>query len=138
MIDSLHKMGSVTLATKATAAYTADYLDLGAIASASGLTLKTLPEMFICFQIDGDPCPATDYIDPAFQTADDTGFSTNLETTAFPSSATGLATGTILRYRVPMQCRRYVRGKVTPQSSGTYDANTCIVWLEAGAQEQTK
>jgi len=137
MIDSLHKMGSVTLATKATAAYTADYLDLGAIASASGLTLKTLPEMFICFQIDGDACAATDYIDPAFQTADNTGFSTNLETTAFPSSATGLATGTILRYRVPMQCRRYVRGKVTPQSSATYDANTCIVWLEAGAQEQT-
>jgi len=137
MIDSLLKMGSVTLATKATAAYTADYLDLGAIASASGLTLKTLPEMFICFQIDGDACAATDYLDPAFQTADNTGFSTNLETTAFPSSATGLATGTILRYRVPMQCRRYVRGKVTPQSSATYDANTCIVWLEAGAQEQT-
>jgi len=136
MIDALLKLGSVTLATKATAAYTADYLDLGSIASASGFTLKTLPEMFICFQINGDPGTADDYIDPAFQSADDTGFSTNLDTTAFPSSDTTLATGTILRYRVPMQCRRYVRGKVTPQSASTYDANTCIVWLEAGAQEQ--
>lgn len=137
MRDGLFNFGDLALATKDTRVYSANYSDLGSIDSASRMSFKTLPEdLFICFRVQAD-FNSTDSFVPEFQTADDSSFSTNAEVTSFPDTADEIADGTILRYRVPANVRRYIRAAATPKSSGTFTAKTVDAWLELGAQQQT-
>lgn len=137
MRDGLMKCGNLSLATDDTRVYSADYIDLGDIDSDSRFTLNTLPEdLYICFR-NTSAFDSIDSFIPEFQTADDSSFSVNAEVTSFPQTAAELAAGTIHRYRVPANVRRYIRAAATPKSTSTFTAETVEAWFEEGAQQQT-
>lgn len=137
--DALGNFGNISLATKDTQVYSADYLDLDALhASYTKSTKHYLGvggrELAIVFKAAAD-FASTDSMIPILQDSADGSVWADLLTgqqTASGYPKKGIAA--VLP--VPRMCRRYIRASAMPKSTGTFTAKTVEAWLEHGPNQE--
>ena len=125
MRDKLLMFGALSLATKDTAVYSADYLDMG---EPETHNTGNDGNIDIVFQPAAD-FKAVDSMEPFLQDSADGSSWATIATgklTAKPSALTQIT------MPMPSSHRRYLRVGATPASTGTFTATTVNAWIELG------
>lgn len=137
MIDALFgDLGDILAAVAGTDVFSANYIDLGSIASKSRFTEHALaPELRAVFSNSAAALAAIDSYTPFIYHDTASGFATNnSKALVGDTTALGLAAGTLITMRVPIHTHRYIELGVTPVSTGVFTAVTISGWFEFGVQ----
>jgi hypothetical protein len=125
MRDALLLFGTTSLATKDTAVYSANSLNLNLPA-----TQKTgrFPAVTIVFQTNAS-FAAVDGLVPFLQ---DSADGSSWKTILTGAEITAPVSGQQIVMGMPVEHRQYLRTGVTPKSTGTFTAVTLDSWIELG------
>ncbi len=125
MRDALLIFGALALATKDTAVYSADSLNLGL--PATQYTGRA-PNVNVVFE----PAAAFAAIDGIIPFVQDSADGDSWATILTGKEVTAPAAGAQIILPIPVSHRQYVRVGATPKSSGTFTAKSVTAWIELG------
>ncbi|MCK9331229.1 MAG: hypothetical protein M0Q94_15240 [Candidatus Cloacimonetes bacterium] len=132
MRDALLKFGSLSLATKATAVYSADVIDFGASHDAEWDEANS-PDVVVKFRAEA-AFASTDGYQPLIQVSADNSSWTTVMTGPTVSAP---VKNQVYEMQIPRSdtAWRYMRVGAIPASTGTFTAKTMTAWIEIGGHD---
>ena len=132
MRDALLKFGSLSLATKATAVYSADVIDFGASHDAEWDEANS-PDVVVKFRAEA-AFASTDGYQPLIQVSADNSSWTTVMTGPTVSAP---VKNQVYEMQIPRSdtAWRYMRVGAIPVSTGTFTAKTMTAWIEIGGHD---